>query len=77
VHNRNFGARRLPVKRHAAILGMQMRGSRMGPSFRDGPKDQTSDVQLHIVNLEVLRPRNNKQPPVNPFLTINQAKIAE
>jgi len=23
------------------------------PSFRDGPKDQTSDVQLHIVNLEI------------------------
>jgi hypothetical protein len=26
---------------------------REAPSFRDGPKDQTSDVQLHIVNLEI------------------------
>jgi hypothetical protein len=23
------------------------------PSFRDGPKDQTSDVQLHIGDLEI------------------------
>jgi hypothetical protein len=36
----------------AAATGV-IGGGDSSPSFRDGPKDQTSDAQLHIGNLEI------------------------
>jgi hypothetical protein len=47
---RNFPARRFRVKSHGAILGMQMQCNRafqsFEPSFRDGPKDQTRNLEI-------------------------------
>jgi hypothetical protein len=50
-----------------------------GVSFRDGPKDQTSDVQLHIGNLEI--PGSRQRVPRNdgkqnyPLVSQAQARI--
>jgi hypothetical protein len=73
VHGRNFVARSLAVNRHGAILGMQNAVQQNQPSFR-------GDAQHRTRNLEVpgsLRAPERQRPPVNAFLTINRAKIAE
>src|SRR6266550_5494177 len=54
-------------------------------SFHNGPKDQTSDGQLHIGESPTISSifpvrrlgMTAQYPRVNAFLTINRAKIAE
>ena len=86
MHIGNFVASGPGVKQHGAILGMQMQCNR-SPSFRDaplgaGPESQDSGFDAAhrpgMTNRGASRPHAGEgEGNVNPFLTINWAKIAE
>jgi hypothetical protein len=84
VHGRNFAVRRLLVKQHGAILGMQMQCNRTGLVTTPSPPGvipRISDVQIHTGKSEVpgstlgVAPGMSKRP-LTPLVAREERSIA-